>query len=250
MPLRDDERNGAKERRVMWRASDIPELEKLRTEIDGGSVEKTDIIRLATLLILTGDSKGAINMLSTLDESIEALELNSMAHIECGDYQNAEKYAKSAFKMKAGSPSACVSLAVCKSMEWDVGAAMDFFEIAESCAPDYSRLYVERGLHYLRTGMNLEAVEELKKSVELSPRSAESALELFEAHVALGAYDDAFAALQETLTVIDDCGGLYHAAAMLLKNRGDIEMAKDYINKAISLCPDIKTFEKLSDGLK
>lgn len=250
MPLRDDERNGQKARRVMWRLKDIMRISILERELESASGNNENIlIELCALKIKTGNATDVLKLLSTAKNDLSVLEMKAIANIECGNYEGGQKCAMDAFKLKAGSPSASVSLAVCRSMEWDVGSAMDYFEIAESVAPDYGRLYIERGLHYLRTGMNLEAVADFQKACELMADEAEPVIELVESYISSGANDDAIQLLEKKVLEIDDSAGIYYLQAQLYKNCGKIDAAKDVINSALTIHSDMTEYLKFKDSV-
>lgn len=195
MPRRDDERAGRVARRTLWSSQDLEKAEALNKDA-GGAPSGDSLIELAGALIKAGRFAEAISALESVsldDKLLNRLKNETMAValIEIGEYEKAAARAMDAFRAAPGGASACVSLAVCKSMEWDVSSAMDYFEMAEDAEPDNPRLRIEKGLHFLRTGINLEALAELEHAARVAPAELEPRIELADAYAACGRPDDA-----------------------------------------------------------
>ncbi|MGH7525385.1 MAG: tetratricopeptide repeat protein, partial [Gemmatimonadales bacterium] len=117
--------------------------------------------------------------------------------------------------------------------ELDYEAALREFRIAHAAGPGNGDLAWARGLVERRLGQWDQALADLRRAVELDPRSVIKALDLFEVHLRRRNYSEAEKYLARALELEPDSPAYVYQALLIVTRSGDFPAAVEAIKEGI-----------------
>jgi serine/threonine-protein kinase len=149
----------------------------------------------------------------------------------------ARSAADSALRLQPGLPEAHLAMGQIHYWgELDYAAALREFRIAHAGDPGNGDISWARGLVERRLGHWDQAIADLRRAVELDPRSVVKILDLFEVHLRRRDYAEAERHLARALELEPDSPAYIFRAIMIVARDGDLEAAtgalKDGIRRA------------------
>jgi Tfp pilus assembly protein PilF len=199
-------------------------------------------------LPFTGSAKPSLKAQNAADDSPaqetakgtakEPADLMSLAHLNerRGQVDLAKKMYKRELERNPNNGKAFHRLAVmsAKDEQWD--EANEYFMRAEQLQPNESELYADMG-YALYLQHRLEPAETyLRRAVKISPRNEAAYNNLGIVLGVQGKFDEAFSAFKRVGTTAEAHTNMAYVHTQL----GDVDMAMQHLNQALSLDPNLK----------
>ena len=108
----------------------------------------------------------------------------------------------------------------------------------------------ERGLKFSTEGKYVDAIEEFKRFLEISPLNPAGRSNLGFAYYMTGNYDGAYREFQKTLEIDSKFPNAYYGLGLVYKKRGETEKAKGHLEEYIKLEPKGSWARKVREELK
>ena len=151
-----------------------------------------------------------------------------------GQLALARSAADSALRLQPGLPEAHLALGQIHYWgELDYQAALREFRIAHAADPGNGDLAWARGLVERRLGQWDQAIADLRRALELDPRSALKSLDLFEVHLRRREYAEAERYLTRALELEPHSPVHLYKALLFVVRDGDLEAARAAIEEGI-----------------